>query len=711
MTGWRSLFACLFAASLLVVPTSVWAEDDETDWEVTETRGVSMWPGEFTAGSGADPADHRAVADQTLDDLEEAGINTVYAITFWMRAFYPTDEFVTDARVSDDYDPIAYFKQETQDRGMEFHAWFVNARASQTYNPHIYDDHLDWFLRNPAGERHDDRLDYAHDEVRQREYDIMTGFVEKYPDIDGLQFDYIRYPFAGDYYYSDAVRDGFEDQTGIDPLDMYENPGDYSDDDHQAFQQFLEEQPTQLVEDVYETIQDINPDVQLGAAVMSPASRIENAKQPWPQWLEDGVLDYLKPMWYSFGLHNYEVTHLTWWIDVAGDEFDRLVLPVGLNHEDLNEDPEANFPVVEFLRDFDGVGQFFFRWNHENMPDDWGERAGNDIYERDARPYSHLTFSNDPDDPEARILVATSEDRVTRLFGLRNLLREHGYAVDVTADHAGQTPPDELADDYDLVWFAREALPDDYDDQWDQLEVPSIVSTPFVARDWGWGDEEVTGDEQTTYETVDPDHSIVTGDVVDGQPLADQQGDEIQWRGDEHTLYSVADVVDGHLLLTQGDEEVAPALAVWDPDELDGVEQRRAFLNIDFEVYLDWKNDDNDRDAYATNLDVLTDDGTEVVLRTLAWALEESDEDDDDGEYYGPDAGHDDTGPGEPDAGEPEDTGPSSDTGDDQTEPGGCGCSTGGGAPTGFVVVALALLGLRGKAAKARECPSAEVRR
>lgn len=227
-------------------------------------------------------------ADETLDELEAAGINTVYALIWWRRALWQADELVVDARVSDDFDPTEYFKQQVQERGMEFHAWFVNARASTLYNPEIFEDHTDWFLRNPAGERHENRLDLAHPEVRQREHDIMVGFVEQFPGVDGIQFDYIRYPFAGDWYYSDAVRDGFEDETGIDPLDLYENPGDYGDDDHQAFQEFLEDQPSTLVEQVYDSVQQINPDVQVGAAVMSPESRIRNAKQPWPQWLEAG---------------------------------------------------------------------------------------------------------------------------------------------------------------------------------------------------------------------------------------------------------------------------------------------------------------------------------------------------------------------------------------------------------------------------------------
>lgn len=80
-----------------------------TAGEMVETRCVSVWQTAFNT---------KERADQTIADLEEGGFNTVYGMTFWMRAFYRSDKYPTQ-HVTDDFDSVGYMNREGAQAGME----------------------------------------------------------------------------------------------------------------------------------------------------------------------------------------------------------------------------------------------------------------------------------------------------------------------------------------------------------------------------------------------------------------------------------------------------------------------------------------------------------------------------------------------------------------------------------------------------------------
>jgi hypothetical protein len=184
----------------------------------------------------------RAGSEQGLakvfDKLAASGINTVFLET--VNAGYP----IYPSRVAPQanplvtgWDPLESGVKLAHERGIELHAWvWAFAVGNQRHNklvnlPANYPGpviaaHPDWASYDnrgslfPAGQNKP-FLDPANPEARQYLLDLFNEIAQRYK-IDGLQLDYIRYPFqdpAADrtYGYGKAARQQFQRLTGVDP--------------------------------------------------------------------------------------------------------------------------------------------------------------------------------------------------------------------------------------------------------------------------------------------------------------------------------------------------------------------------------------------------------------------------------------------------------------------------------------------------------------
>jgi uncharacterized lipoprotein YddW (UPF0748 family) len=147
----------------------------------------------------------------------------------------------------------------------------------------------------------------ANPEVRENLIKIWLDVAERY-EVDGLHFDYVRYPNPS-FDYSRTSLDRFrgemektlsaedraflEEQSALDPLIHAANFPD-------RYAQFQRQQVTDLVERVYKGVKRIKPHATISAAVFANTDAAAQTKfQDWQQWVRKGWLDVACPMAYT----------------------------------------------------------------------------------------------------------------------------------------------------------------------------------------------------------------------------------------------------------------------------------------------------------------------------------------------------------------------------------------------------------------------------
>jgi len=116
-------------------------------------------------------------------------------------------------------------------------------------------------------------------------------------DLDGVQFDYIRYPiYSVDY--SPAARRRFKEDTGRSVKNW---PSGVRKGKLAAeYQRWKQNVITDLVKKVSRSVRTANSDIEISAAVWNdPDIGCDEFGQDWPRWVKNGYLDFVCPMSYT----------------------------------------------------------------------------------------------------------------------------------------------------------------------------------------------------------------------------------------------------------------------------------------------------------------------------------------------------------------------------------------------------------------------------
>jgi uncharacterized lipoprotein YddW (UPF0748 family) len=149
-------------------------------------------------------------------------------------------------------------------------------------------------------------LDPAAPGVRDWLAATFAELVARYPELDGLHLDYIRYPdvlpfipgsrfgVGLDFGYGDATRARFERETGRNAPAVGDREGSTRWDD------WRREQVTKLVQEIRGAARAVSPTLALSAAVWCYADRAYlSMGQDWRGWLADDLLEFAVPMAYT----------------------------------------------------------------------------------------------------------------------------------------------------------------------------------------------------------------------------------------------------------------------------------------------------------------------------------------------------------------------------------------------------------------------------
>jgi uncharacterized lipoprotein YddW (UPF0748 family) len=256
-----------------------------------------------------------------VQTAKEYGFNTLFVQVrgrgdaYYDSSYEPRAEELAGEPAS--FDPLATIIQQGHAAGLQIHAW-VNttyvwsAGRKPSSENHIINAHPDWLETTSDGVYHLSAaqncegafLSPANPEVRQHLHDVFMEIVKNY-DIDGLHFDYIRYPNR-QYDYSSETIEMFADymrpclpmfrQNALDEQGDVAYVHAYPD----QWADWRRDQLTSLEESVYHDVKAVKPWVCVSAAVFANWDDAYNERgQDWKRWLRDGTLDAVIPMAYS----------------------------------------------------------------------------------------------------------------------------------------------------------------------------------------------------------------------------------------------------------------------------------------------------------------------------------------------------------------------------------------------------------------------------
>ncbi len=322
------------------------------------TLGGMDWPRNKAGNASGIQRQQKELCD-ILDRLKAANFNTVLLQTrlrgdmIYPSAIETFAESLTGyTGRNPGYDPLAFAIEECHKRGMELHAWIVtipagNARQVKLQGRNSVVQKNRKICKSYKGNWY---LDPGNPETKEYLSRIVKEITTRY-DIDGIHFDYIRYP---------EQAENFPDK------DTYRKYGKGKE-----LKQWRRDNITDIVRRLYADIKAIKPWVKVSSSPIGKyrdtnryPSRGWNAYhvvyQDAQKWLKEGIHDALFPMMYFQG-NNFYPFALDWKENCGN----RWVVPgLGiyfLSPREQNWSLDEIVRQIHFTRQVKLNGQAYFR--------------------------------------------------------------------------------------------------------------------------------------------------------------------------------------------------------------------------------------------------------------------------------------------------------------------------------------------------------------
>jgi uncharacterized lipoprotein YddW (UPF0748 family) len=213
-------------------------------------------------------------------------------------AYYDSSVLPVSPLVKDKGDQIALCLAACRKYGLQCHVWKVNwnmgGRAPKEFADRMTKEGRT--QRNASGRPIDQWLCPSHPDNQKLEIDAMVEVATKY-EVDGIHFDYIRYP-GPEGCFCDGCRQRFEKSIGR-KVDRW--PADVQTGSlRQAWLDFRRDNITAVVAAVSQAVRAARPKVKISAAVFGNwAADRDGVGQDWKLWCDKGYLDFVCPMDYT----------------------------------------------------------------------------------------------------------------------------------------------------------------------------------------------------------------------------------------------------------------------------------------------------------------------------------------------------------------------------------------------------------------------------
>ena len=237
------------------------------------------------------------------------------------------------------FDPLADLTAKAHDttagQRIEVHAWIVtypiwNSQTTPPSNPaHPYSLHPDWLTKSDTGGTWNNAnyvFDPGHPGVQQHTFNVAMDIVSRY-DIDGLNFDYVRYA-GNNWGYNDVAVNRFNQRFGRSGMPVVTDP---------QWLQFRRDQVSALVRKVYLSSIAVKPQIKISADTIcfapgvttdagwtNSSAAYTDVLQDWRSWMEEGIIDLNVPMMY-FDQTIYASAWANWSVFAKNHRYNRHV--------------------------------------------------------------------------------------------------------------------------------------------------------------------------------------------------------------------------------------------------------------------------------------------------------------------------------------------------------------------------------------------------
>jgi uncharacterized lipoprotein YddW (UPF0748 family) len=237
--------------------------------------------------------------DEAVRRLAENGFTAILPNMLWGgAAFYPSKILPEASTVASRGDQISQCLAACRKYGLQIHVWKVNwnlghaapkefiekLRSQGRLQANVYGKEELWLCP-------------SHPANQKLELDSMVEIARNY-QVDGLHFDYIRYPNS-ECCYCDGCKKRFQRDLRK-PVASWPKDVLVGGRDHQQWLNWRRRNITTLVKAVSAQTRAVNPKIKLSAAVFSNwTTDRDSIGQDWKLWCEKHYLDFVCPMDYT----------------------------------------------------------------------------------------------------------------------------------------------------------------------------------------------------------------------------------------------------------------------------------------------------------------------------------------------------------------------------------------------------------------------------
>ncbi len=253
-----------------------------------------MW---FTAMDYADilmtktEEEFTAEIERRFENAADLGINTVYVqVRAFGDAYYNSELFSRGLYSPSgmDFDPLEIMTEKAHSLSLSIHAWINPLRCQSEVQMEAMDEKYTlkkWYMENKGTYMSLVNGRYwlcpAYEEVRKLAAEGAAEIAENY-NVDGIHIDDYFYPTSDEGFDSDAFELSSTD----------------------SLRDFREEQCSLLVQEMYNAVKEVNPNVLFGISPQGTMKGNESQYADVKRWCsEEGFCDYIVPQIY-FGFEN-----------------------------------------------------------------------------------------------------------------------------------------------------------------------------------------------------------------------------------------------------------------------------------------------------------------------------------------------------------------------------------------------------------------------
>jgi uncharacterized lipoprotein YddW (UPF0748 family) len=263
-------------------------------------------PGEFRAFWCHSAFGVRGMSwDEAIGRLARSGFTAILPNMLWGGVtFYPSDLLPQSAEALQKGDQIAQCLAACRKYGIQIHVWKVNWNlghaAPQEFIRKMRAEHR---LQADRYGKEEPWLCPSHPENQKLEIASMVEVARKY-DVDGIHFDYIRYPDP-DHCFCAGCKERFARDNNVTVQDWPKEVLD-SGPLHRQWLDWRRKNITTVVTAVSEQARAVRPKIKISAAVFPNWNTdCDRIGQDWRLWCEEGYLDFVCPMDYTTSNNNF----------------------------------------------------------------------------------------------------------------------------------------------------------------------------------------------------------------------------------------------------------------------------------------------------------------------------------------------------------------------------------------------------------------------